>query len=73
MKTQDAVNFFGSKAKVARAARINRAAVAQWGDTVPLATAALLEKISGGELRISIEEYRTPPLDSPSTTSHATA
>jgi len=62
MKTQDAVEFFGSQADVARAARISRAAVAQWGEQVPLATAVFLEKISDGRLTVDVDDYRRKPI-----------
>ncbi len=62
MKTQDAIEFFGSRAAVAQAARISRAAVAQWGDQVPLATALFLEKISDGRLVVDVDDYRCKPI-----------
>lgn len=58
MKTQDAIEFFGSKAAVASVARLSRAAVSQWGERVPLGTAGLLEKISNGKLRVDLNDYR---------------
>ena len=58
MKTKDAISHFGTAAAVAAAARISRAAVVQWGDLVPLGTAAVLEKMSGGQLRLNHSDYR---------------
>ena len=57
MKTKDAIAYFGSGAALATAVGISRAAVSQWGDLVPLATAARLEKITEGKLALDIERY----------------
>jgi len=50
MKTLDAISHYGSAARLADAMGISRAAVSQWGDTVPASAAALLEKMTGGVL-----------------------
>ena len=61
MKTQDAINHFGSATAVAVAAGISKAAVSQWGEKVPLGTAALLEKVTAGALRLNTADYRRLP------------
>ncbi len=65
MKTKDALAHFGTATAVAVAARISKAAVSQWGVLVPLGTAALLEKATGGKLRMNPAEYRRRPLPAP--------
>lgn len=51
MKTREAVHHFGSKASVAKALGISRAAVTRWGEHVPEGRAYQLELITGGALR----------------------
>lgn len=58
MKTKDAVAHFGNKNAVATALGISRAAVTQWGDHIPLTSAVLLERITGGKLRLNPADYR---------------
>ena len=60
MKTQEVIRHFGSQAAVARALGITSSAVNQWRETVPLATAARLEKITGGELVLDVDQYVKP-------------
>lgn len=60
MKKADAILYFGSKAAVANAAGVSPAAVSQWGRYVPPATAAILEKKSGGKLKFDPDIYRKP-------------
>lgn len=57
MKTETAIAHFGSAAKVAEALHISRPAVSQWGETVPLGMAALLEKITQGALVFDADTY----------------
>lgn len=57
MKTRDVIEYFGSAAAVARAVNISAAAVSQWGDRVPLGTAAILEKMTDGQLVLNPTEY----------------
>ncbi len=57
MKKQDAISYFGTQAKIARAAGISRQAVSQWGEFVPPAIATLLAKISGGKLIFDPSSY----------------
>jgi DNA-binding transcriptional regulator YdaS (Cro superfamily) len=60
MLTKDAIHYFGSGAALAAAVGISRAAVSQWSDRIPLATAARLEKLTGGALALDIESYAVP-------------
>lgn len=57
MLKQDAVNFFGSKTLLARAAGVDRSAVSQWGRIVPEARAARLQVASGGVLIYDPDVY----------------
>jgi DNA-binding transcriptional regulator YdaS (Cro superfamily) len=57
MKTEDVIKLYGSQAAAARALGITRSAVSQWGDVVPLATAARLEKITAGKLVLDLRFY----------------
>ena len=58
MKTKDAIKHFGNAAKLAEALGISRPAVSQWGKVVPLGSAALIEKLTGGEVSIDPACYR---------------
>jgi DNA-binding transcriptional regulator YdaS (Cro superfamily) len=58
MLTKDAITHFGSGAALATAIGISRAAVSQWGELVPLATAARLEKLTDGALALDIDAYQ---------------
>lgn len=51
MKTKDAVNFFGTKSAVAKAAGVSRGRVSQWGEDVPELSAYRLERASKGKLK----------------------
>lgn len=57
MKTNDAVEHFRTKAAITRALGISSAAVAQWGDVVPLESALALEILTGGELSVDRSLY----------------
>ncbi|CAM4031909.1 MULTISPECIES: Cro/CI family transcriptional regulator [Lelliottia] len=57
MKTADVISHFGKKANVARALRISRSSVSEWGDIVPEKRAARLEKITGGALKYDSALY----------------
>jgi hypothetical protein len=58
MRTEQAVKYFESKAKVARALGINRSAVTRWGDVVPIKQAWKLERLSKGKLAMRLADYR---------------
>jgi DNA-binding transcriptional regulator YdaS (Cro superfamily) len=48
MKTTDAVRHFGTATKLARALGISKAAVSQWGASVPELRKLQLEKLMAG-------------------------
>jgi transcriptional repressor of cell division inhibition gene dicB len=51
MKTQEAIDFFGSKSELAKACGINPAAVSQWGEFVPTTQSYKLEIKTKGKLK----------------------
>jgi hypothetical protein len=51
MKKIDAINFFGSQAKLADALQITRQAVNLWPDEVPLGRAYQLQVLTRGKLK----------------------
>lgn len=50
MFKSDVINFYGTKAKVAKAAGVDPSAVSQWQELVPEGRAMRLQEASGGEL-----------------------
>ncbi|WP_234082954.1 Cro/CI family transcriptional regulator [Enterobacter quasiroggenkampii] len=50
MLTIDAIKFFGTRMKLAKAASVDPSAVSQWKELVPEARAHRLEEASGGVL-----------------------
>lgn len=61
MKTKDAIAHFGTATAVADAVGISKAAVSQWGDRVPVASALMLERVTDGKLRFNLADYRRVP------------
>ncbi len=57
MLTKDVIAHFGSRAKVADALRLTRAAVYGWGERVPPLRAAKLAEITAGRLRFDPSDY----------------
>ncbi|CAM7668564.1 transcriptional regulator [Citrobacter freundii] len=57
MFKKDAVNFFGSKSKLAKAAGVAASSVSVWGDLVPEKNAMRLQIASGGALRYDPQVY----------------
>lgn len=51
MKTELAVDYFGTKAAIADALGIKRSAVSQWGGTIPQGRAYQIEVLTGGKLK----------------------
>ncbi|MFB2890977.1 MULTISPECIES: Cro/CI family transcriptional regulator [Aeromonas] len=51
MKTELAVDYFGTKAAIADALGIKKSAVSQWGDTIPKGRAYQIEVLTGGKLK----------------------
>lgn len=58
MKTVQAVKYFGSEAKLAKALNINRSAVHRWGEVVPIKRAWTIERLSKGKVAFGIRDYR---------------
>ncbi|HAU3212781.1 TPA: transcriptional regulator [Salmonella enterica subsp. enterica] len=50
MLTKDALNFFGSKSRVAEAAGVRLQSLYKWGELVPEGRAMRLQAASGGVL-----------------------
>ena len=59
MRTKTAIKHYGSRAAIALALGISRAAVSKWGPFVPEGSAYKLESITGGVLRVDPKLY--PP------------
>ncbi|MEY8709523.1 Cro/CI family transcriptional regulator [Mangrovibacter phragmitis] len=57
MYKAEAINFFGSKTKLAEAAGVSRASVSAWGKLVPEGRASRLVLASGGELSYNPKIY----------------
>jgi DNA-binding transcriptional regulator YdaS (Cro superfamily) len=51
MKTELAVDYFGTKAAIADALGIKRSAVSQWGETIPKGRAYQIEVLTDGKLK----------------------
>lgn len=51
MKTQDAIEYFGSKAKLAEAVGIRLPSVYEWGEVVPFARQQQIQSITKGKLK----------------------
>jgi len=51
MKTEDAIKYFGGKAKLASALGIKTPSLYSWCAVVPFARQKQIEDISGGKLR----------------------
>lgn len=50
MLKQDAIEYFGSKSKLASAAGVSRSAVSLWGELIPEVRAARIQAATGGAL-----------------------
>jgi len=61
MKTQDAIDFFGSKVAIAETLGISKQAVTEWGDDVPLGRQYQLQVVTKGAL---IADSRLPAAES---------
>ena len=51
MKTADAIAVFGNASALAKALGINRAAVPQWGETVPPLRQLQIQQLTLGKLK----------------------
>lgn len=63
MKTELAVDYFGTKAAIADALGIKRSAVSQWGETIPKGRAYQIEVLTDGKLKV--DSRRAPPQPTP--------
>lgn len=63
MKTELAVDYFGTKAAIADALGIKRSAVSQWGETIPQGRAYQIEVLTGGKLKAGA--HSTPQQPTP--------
>lgn len=53
MTTEDVVKHYGSKAEVARALGIDKAAISQWGDEPPHSRQFQIQCLTKGKLKAS--------------------
>lgn len=58
MLTKDAIDFYGSRKKLADALSLKRASVYQWGERVPPLRAAELQRLTGGHLKFDPASYK---------------
>lgn len=63
MKTELAVDYFGTKAAIADALGIKRSAVSQWGETIPKGRAYQIEVLTDGKLKA--DSCSTPQQSTP--------
>lgn len=59
MKLNEAVQYFGTQAKMAQAVGVTDSAVTKWKRTgiVPLKSALLIKEISAGEVDLRLRDY----------------
>jgi hypothetical protein len=57
MRTQTAIEYFGSQAEMARRLRITAGAVTQWGPVVPFLRACQIEHVSLGRCPVDDSLY----------------
>ena len=59
MLTQDAVKFFGSKAKIRKVLGYGNSAVYHWGEVVPESSAGRLYVLSKHKIPYRAEDYQS--------------
>ncbi len=59
MFKKDAINFFGSKSKLAVAAGVSRPSVTRWGEIIPKLRAMELAELTNGDLSYDPALYKT--------------
>ncbi|EOW0181909.1 TPA: transcriptional regulator [Klebsiella pneumoniae] len=57
MYKQDALSFFGTKTRLAKAAGVRLSSIYKWGELVPEARASRLQDASGGQLHYDKNVY----------------
>lgn len=65
MKRIEVIEFFGNQSRTAKALGITRQAVCRWPDIIPLQAAARAEKVSGGKLKLDLQQYQPKRLPVP--------
>lgn len=58
MLTQEAIDHFGSKAKLAKALEVSQPAVSRWGERIPEKRAARLSLMTNGALVYDPSDYQ---------------
>ncbi len=58
MRIEEALFHFKTKAQIARALGLNKAAVTNWGDTVPPLRACQIHLITKGKVKASASDIR---------------
>lgn len=58
MRTEQAIQFYGSKAALARALNIRQPSIYSWGDLVPLGRAYELQDLTQGALKVDRSLYQ---------------
>jgi DNA-binding transcriptional regulator YdaS (Cro superfamily) len=58
MKKTEAIEFFGSKIKLAKALGVAPSAVTQWGETIPQLRAFQIERLTKGKLKAKVLDYK---------------
>lgn len=61
MRKADAVSYFKTQQKLADAVKRSQSTVAGWGEVVPLDHAFVLEKLTGGKLKVNPALYPKLP------------
>lgn len=56
MKLDDAINYFGSKKKLAEALSIGRSAITNWGDEIPEARQYQIQILTKGKLKADLKQ-----------------
>jgi len=63
MKKSDAIQYFKSASKVARALGLTRMSVSRWGEEVPPRRAFEIERITNGALKADYTPFKQPKKD----------
>jgi hypothetical protein len=58
MKKADAIAYFGSVDRTAKALGVSRIAIYSWKDTVHLPIAFALQEFTKGKLKVNLRDYR---------------
>jgi DNA-binding transcriptional regulator YdaS (Cro superfamily) len=54
MRTADAIAYFGSQGRLAKAIDISQPAISKWGEDVPTLRAYQIQVITRGELKVDL-------------------